>query len=156
MMPAPAPGVRLGVRAIVLREGRVLLVNAYPGDESDLWCPPGGGAERGQSLADNLRREVTEETGLRIEPGRLIAVSEFHDPDSGFHQVDLIYAAALAPGVQTAAVLRDPAGVVNRLRWVDAAGLARIRFKPDCVARLAFGPDPGAEVIYDPLERQVR
>jgi len=145
-------GPRLAVRAVIRHAGRVLLVNAYPGEESDLWCAPGGGAERGQSLADNLRREVAEETGLAIEPGRLLAVSEFHDPDAGYHQVDLIYAATLAGTVETA--LRDPAGVVNRLRWVDAEELARLRFKPDCLARLAFGP--GGPVIYDPLERIVR
>jgi 8-oxo-dGTP diphosphatase len=138
---------------VILDGGRLLVVNAYPGVESDLWCAPGGGAERGQSLADNLRREVAEETGLAVEPGRLLAVSEFHDPDKGFHQVDLIYAARLA-GANAAAVLRDPAGVVNRLRWVDADQLSRLRFKPDSLARLAFGPD--GPVVYDPLERLVR
>ena len=128
-------------------------MNAYPGEESDLWCAPGGGAERGRSLADNLRREVAEETGLAVEPGRLLAVSEFHNPDDDFHQVDLIYAARLA-GAADRAVLRDPAGVVNRLRWADAGELSRLRFKPDCLARLAFGPE--GPVIYDPLETLVR
>jgi ADP-ribose pyrophosphatase YjhB (NUDIX family) len=146
-------GPRLAVRAVIVEDGRLLVVNAYPGEESDLWCIPGGGAERGQSLEDNLRREVAEETGLTIEPGRLLAVSEFHDPDAGFHQVDLIYAARLA-GLAGAAVLRDPSGVVNRLRWVDAGELGRLRFKPDCLARLAFGPQ--GPVVYDPLERLVR
>jgi ADP-ribose pyrophosphatase YjhB (NUDIX family) len=146
-------GPRLAVRAVILDGGRLLVVNAYPGEESDLWCIPGGGAERGQSLADNLRREVAEETGLAIEPGRLLAVSEFHEPERGFHQVDLIYAARLA-GMAGAAVLRDPAGVVNRLRWVGAGELAGLRFKPDCLARLAFGPE--GPVLYDPLETLVR
>jgi 8-oxo-dGTP diphosphatase len=147
-------GPRLAVRAVVLdAAGRVLVVNAYPGEESDLWCAPGGGAERGESLEANLRREVAEETGLAIEPGRLLAVSEFHNPEDGFHQVDLIYAARLA-GAAEAAVLRDPAGVVNRLRWVDAGELSGLRFKPDCLSRLAFGPE--GPVFYDPLEVLVR
>ena len=146
-------GPRLAVRAVVLDAGRLLVVNAYPGEESDLWCIPGGGAERGRSLGDNLRREVAEETGLAIEPGRLLAVSEFHDPEKGFHQVDLIYAAHLA-GAADVAVLRDPVGVVNRLRWVDADALSRLRFKPDSLAHLAFGPE--GPVVYDPLETLVR
>ncbi len=144
-------GPRLAVRAVILDAGKLLVVNAYPGEESDLWCAPGGGAERGQSLGNNLKREVAEETGLAIEPGRLLAVSEFHNPENGFHQVDLIYAARLAAA--GAAVLRDPAGVVNRLRWVDAPGLLRLRFKPDSLPRLAFGPE--GPVIYDPLETLV-
>ena len=57
-------GPQRAVRAVILEAGRLLLVNAYPGEESDLWCAPGGGVERGASLTANLRREVREETGL--------------------------------------------------------------------------------------------
>ena len=96
---------------------------------------------------------MREETGLAIAPGRLLAVSEFHNPADGFHQVDLIYRARLV-GAGAAAPLRDPEGVVNRLRWVDAGELAALRFKPDSLARLAFGPRRG--VLYDPLEVLVR
>lgn len=141
---------RLAVRAVVVAAGRVLLVNAYPGAASDLWCAPGGGAERGASLEANLRREVAEETGLRVRPGRLLAVTEFHNPATGFHQVELYFRAALAdPGA--AARLDDPEGVVNRLRWAAGAELAALRFKPDCLPRIAFGPD--APVVHEPLER---
>ncbi|MBP7241500.1 NUDIX domain-containing protein [Amaricoccus sp.] len=144
--------VRLAVRAVVMNRGRVLVVNAYPGDESDLWCAPGGGAEPGLSLPENLAREVMEETGIAVTPGRLLAVSEFHDPPSGFHQVDLFYAATLDGPADHR--LADPDGVVNRLRWVDAAELATLRYKPACLADLAFGPE--GPVLYDPLEPIVR
>ena len=33
---------RVAVRAVLVVRGRVLLVNAYPGEASDLWVPPGG------------------------------------------------------------------------------------------------------------------
>lgn len=146
-------GPRLAVRAVVVAAGRLLLVNAYPGEESDLWCAPGGGVERGASLGENLRREVLEETGLAIVPGRLLAVSEFHNPAEGFHQVDLFYRARLRVPA-AAARLADPAGVVNRLRWVGVDELARLRVKPDSLARIAFGPRRA--VVYDPLELLVR
>ncbi len=32
------------------------------------WSLPGGALETGESLADGVRREVREETGLEIEP----------------------------------------------------------------------------------------
>ena len=47
---------RLAVRAAILHSGRLLVVNAYPGQRSDLWCLPGGGVEPGQSLPENLIR----------------------------------------------------------------------------------------------------
>src|SRR3990167_9475894 len=60
---------RVATPALILHQGRLLLVNAYPGGRSDLWCAPGGGAEPGQSLPTNLMREVMEETGLTVAVG---------------------------------------------------------------------------------------
>lgn len=59
---------RTAVRAIILDQGRLLLVNAYAG-RTDLWCAPGGGVEAHASLPDNLIREAHEETGLSITVG---------------------------------------------------------------------------------------
>ncbi len=141
---------RIAVRAVIVVEGRVLLVNAYPGEESDLWVPPGGGAEVGTSLHDNLVREVHEETGLGIRPGRLIGVSEFHNPQTGFHQVDLLFRARLVGPAETR--LADPEGVVNRLRWASEPELARLRVKPGILARVAFSR--GA-LVHEDLDRMV-
>jgi 8-oxo-dGTP pyrophosphatase MutT (NUDIX family) len=87
---------RLAARALILHQDRLLLVNAYPGARLGLWCAPGGGCEAGQSLPENLAREVHEETGLRITVGPPALVNEFHDPDSGFHQIDLFFRCTIA------------------------------------------------------------
>ena len=141
---------RLAVRAAILHHDRLLLVNAYPGQKSDLWALPGGGVEPGQSLPENLIREVAEETGLAITVGAPFLVNEFHDPDSGFHQVDLFFRAMLAGGDTVR--LEDPEGVVNRFRWVGRRELALLRHKPDSLAEAVWGE---AAAIYDPLERIV-
>jgi len=140
---------RLAVRALILHQDRLLLVNAYPGDRSDLWCAPGGGAEAGQSLPQNLMREVHEETGLTIAVGVPAMVNEFHDPQSGFHQVDLFFRARIVAGAIDPAWI-DPEGVVSRRRFVSRAELAsgRLRFKPDRLPDAAWGD----ACLYDPLE----
>lgn len=144
---------RLAVRGLILHEGRLLLVNAYPGQESDLWCAPGGGVEPGTSLPDNLRREVHEETGLSVEVGALALVNEFHDPASGFHQVDLFFRCRLlTPAIPSG--WRDPEGIVNRHRFVTPEEFARLRVKPDSLGRAAWGDEGPA--LYDPLEPIVR
>jgi ADP-ribose pyrophosphatase YjhB (NUDIX family) len=132
---------RLAVRAVIFHEDGVLLVNAYPDGLSDLWCAPGGGVTPGLSLADNLIREVREETGLAVRPGPLIHVAEFHDPDAGFHQVELFFRTALVAGTLSDTWV-DPEGIVTERRFFTEAALAGIRFKPDVLPRLAFGAPP--------------
>ena len=144
---------RVAVRGIILHADRLLLVNAYPGDESDLWCAPGGGAEPGQSLPDNLLREVAEETGLTVEVGAPCLVNEFHDPASGFHQVDVYFRCRVVGHAGIRDGWTDPEGIVNRRRWVTRAEMAALRFKPDSLPVVAWG-DGG--LLYDPLEPLVR
>jgi ADP-ribose pyrophosphatase YjhB (NUDIX family) len=148
--------VRLAVRGMIVRDGRLLLVNAYPGGVSDLWCAPGGGVEPHASLPDNLIREVREETGLMVEVGALALVNEFHDPDHGFHQVEMIFRCR--PVGEMAAVWRDPEGIVTERVWVTEAEARGLRVKPSSLIDAAFGRGPFAEggAGYDPLERVVQ
>jgi len=143
--------VRLAVRALILHDGRLLVVNAYPGGESDLWCAPGGGVEPHASLPENLRREVHEETGLGIAVGGPCLVNEFHLPGGDFHQVDIYFRCTLVAGILDDG-WRDPAGVVHSRRFVSRDELSRLRHKPDSLAAAAWGDAP----LYDPLEALIR
>ena len=144
---------RLAARALILHQDRLLLVNAYPGGRLGLWCAPGGGCESGQSLPENLAREVMEETGLVIAVGAPALVNEFHDPASGFHQVELFFRASVTGGALDAR-WQDPEQIVTLRRFFSAAELGAIRLKPDSLPRVAF--DTTAPVRYDPLEEIVR
>ena len=144
--------LRMAVRAVIVWQGRLLVVNAYPGGKSDLWCAPGGGVERGTSLPENLIREVHEETGLRIAVGAPCLVNEFHDPGSGFHQVDVYFRATLADAAWPGGWV-DPAGVVTQRRFVTEPELRGLRYKPDSLPDVAFGH---GGILYDPLEPLVR
>ena len=143
----------MAVRGVILHENRLLLVNAYPGNQSDLWCAPGGGVEPGQSLPDNLIREVAEETGLVVTVGPPCLVNEFHDPSSGFHQVDIYFRCVIASGRMMRDGVIDPEGIVNRRRWVAREEMARLRYKPDSLPEVAW--DEGG-ILYDPLEPIVK
>jgi|SRR5690606_21113693 len=141
---------RLAARALILDGDRLLIVNAYPGGISDLWCAPGGGVHAGTSLPDNLAREVAEETGLAVEVGAPCLVNEFHDPASDFHQVDIYFRCR--PLGPLPPVWRDTEGVVTERRFVSREELARLRHKPDSLATAAWGDG----LLYDPLEVIVR
>jgi 8-oxo-dGTP pyrophosphatase MutT (NUDIX family) len=73
-------------RTIVLHDGCVLL---HPPRDEAAWQLPGGGLEPGESLAECSRREVFEETGLRVIVGRIAFIKEWVVPT---------YTGALEPG----------------------------------------------------------
>jgi 8-oxo-dGTP pyrophosphatase MutT (NUDIX family) len=69
---------RPGAYGIVRRDGRVLLV----WDEEDQqWYFPGGGIEAGESPEQALAREVTEETGFRLDSCTPLVEAEQLNPD---------------------------------------------------------------------------
>jgi 8-oxo-dGTP diphosphatase len=144
---------RIAARALILQDNRLLLVNAFPSGRSNLWCAPGGGAEAGSSLHDNLIREMHEETGLVVTVGNPVLINEFHDPATGFHQVDIFFRCTVVGGVIDRA-WRDPGRVVTERRFFTREELeeGRIRFKPDSLPSVAWGEG----LTYDPLERLIR
>ena len=145
---------RLAVRGLIFRDDRLLMVNAWPGGKSDLLCAPGGGVEVGQSLPDNLIREVHEETGLTVRVGEVALVNEFHDPGRPFHQVDIYFRCDYVAGDPNAD-WTDPEGVVTERHWLSRAELATRRFKPDSSPDVAWGPS-NVPAFYDPREPLLR
>ncbi|WP_157440816.1 NUDIX domain-containing protein [Aestuariivita boseongensis] len=141
---------RLAVRAVLLHEDRLLLVNAWADPKSQLWCAPGGGVELGQSLPDNLAREVMEETGLTISVGPPCLVNEFHDPERDFHQVELFFRCKLIAG-ELRDDWQDPEQIVRRRAWFTQDEVEELYLKPSSLPQVAWNRGFG----YDPLERIV-
>ena len=66
----------LGVGAIIVQNSRVLLVRRANPPLQGEWSIPGGLVEAGETIKEALIREVREETGLEIEPVKLVEVFE--------------------------------------------------------------------------------
>lgn len=153
--PMARPRPRVAVRAIILHEDRLLLVNAYRHQRLALWGAPGGGVEAGHSLPDNLMREMHEETGLRVKVAPTVAlVNEFHDPAGTYHQVDIFFRCTIIEG-EIAARWTDPEGIVTERRFFSREELTSgaVLFKPDSLVKVAWG---GTDAPYDPLEPILR
>ena len=64
----------VGVGAVIVEAGRVLLVKRRFEPLSGRWSLPGGTLELGETLETGIAREMREETGLEIEVGPVIEV----------------------------------------------------------------------------------
>jgi mutator protein MutT len=64
----------VGVGAVVVHDGRVLLIRRGKEPMRGRWLVPGGTVEWGEPLQEALVREVEEETGLTVRPREIVAV----------------------------------------------------------------------------------
>ncbi len=89
--------VRTRVCGIAVRNNKILLVRHAPlGPEGYLWSPPGGGAEYGLSLKEQLIREFDEETGLQVEVGEFMFINEYlHSP---IHAIEVFFSVKIVSG----------------------------------------------------------
>ena len=96
---------RIGAYALVTRDGSVLLTRMSARTRIEgRWTLPGGGVDHGEDLRAAVVREVYEETGLHIEPGRVVDVhsthfvGERHDGQvEDYHGVHVIFEARVRP-----------------------------------------------------------
>ncbi|MEV7011883.1 NUDIX domain-containing protein [Streptosporangium sp. NPDC051022] len=68
-------------------DGRLLLIRRGRPPGQGLWSVPGGRVETGESDAEALVREVLEETGLTVTPGRLVGTVDRPGPGGVVYEI---------------------------------------------------------------------
>lgn len=136
-MGAAAKPLKQPVSVLVILHdgnGHVLLIERA--DRADFWQSVTGSIESGETLADTARREVAEETGIRLSDGQL------HDwQQSQQYEIYLHWRHRYPPGVThntehvfSARISRDTpiklSAEHTRYQWLPAAEAAGLVFSP--------------------------
>jgi 8-oxo-dGTP diphosphatase len=142
---APVPGRReypdrpiVGVGAVIVERGRVLLVKRGSPPLLGEWSLPGGAVELGETLRAAAEREAREETGLVVKAGEVIEVLDRIVPGKGgapqYHYVLIDFLCTVEAGELRAG------GDAADARWAGEAELASYRLEEPSqrVIRKAF------------------
>jgi mutator protein MutT len=121
----------VGVGGVVIERGRALLIRRGGEPLKGQWSIPGGTLETGETLEEGTRRELEEETGLRVRVLELIEVFEriFHEAGDAnarprYHFVILDYLCERISGEARAG------GDVTDVAWVAEADLEPYHLTP--------------------------
>jgi mutator protein MutT len=118
----------VGVGAVIVRNGQVLLVRRANPPLQGEWSLPGGALELGEKLRDGIAREVKEETGLVVEVGPVLDVIDSIFPDGNgrtqYHYVLIDYLCHLRSGTPVAA------SDASELRWARPDELKALGLRP--------------------------
>ena len=111
-MDAQSPRVCVGV--IVLNtKGEMLLLRSHKWKNQ--WVVPGGGVEWGERSEDTVKREVLEETGLRITDAQFLGAEECIFPEEFHKKQHFIFFDFYAKTTDTVVTLNDEA---EEYQWV--------------------------------------
>jgi 8-oxo-dGTP pyrophosphatase MutT (NUDIX family) len=114
--------------AVLTAGDRVLLTRLR--DSGGLWTLPGGGIDHGEDPRVAVVREVYEETGLELTPGRLVAVTSRHFTGHApngrledFHAIRLLYDGTVNGGEPR---VTEVGGSTDAVAWHRVDDLLRL------------------------------
>jgi 8-oxo-dGTP diphosphatase len=126
-----APTIRVASKAIIVRDGH-LLVTVNSGAFQTFFICPGGGHEHGEAAPDALRRECREEIGCDVVVGEFAFLRDYIAADHEF--------AELALGAQPQ-LTGDGDTWQTGVAWIPLEGLAAQPLWPKALARWLALPE---------------
>lgn len=130
----------VSVKALVVEEGRVLLLQRHSFDGGLFWDAPGGTVDDpDEEFSATLQRELEEEIGYtgQIAVGALAGMQRWHEPASGFPpKLTLFFAVSACDAIAEPLLSDEHAGY----HWASLEDLPALtsecRLEPELAAAL--------------------
>jgi ADP-ribose pyrophosphatase YjhB (NUDIX family) len=127
------------VRAVILKDGKILLIKRTKPDLV-YWVIPGGGVETGETNEKALIRECQEELGVNIKIKELI-LDIFSEKKETVGQKEYFYLVDILAGVVGSGQgpeFQKNSGYHGRhdIEWINIQNLPGINLKPESIKNL--------------------
>lgn len=122
-------------RIVLVDQGRIALIERNKHGKR-YYVYPGGGADKGESLADAAKREAREELGVDIEVGDQIAEDRFEGHRNVFFTAKLIGGDFGAGDGEEMSATADSQSGSYRPEWVPLDRLDEIDIFPEFLTEL--------------------
>jgi ADP-ribose pyrophosphatase YjhB (NUDIX family) len=118
-----------GVGAVIVEDGRLLLIRRGRGAYRDYWAVPGGRQRYGETMREAVAREVLEETGLMVDVRDVVWAGDIMDDTQPpiYHYTVVDFAATVIGGRLIAG---DDAAEV---RWVPMGDVRSMSLAPSMI-----------------------
>ncbi len=82
--------IRIRVQAVLINEGKLLLVK-HVKNGKEYWVLPGGGVEYRETVIESLKRELKEELNIDLKTCKLITIRDFIPHNEDRHILDIYF-----------------------------------------------------------------
>src|SRR3989338_926747 len=126
---------KIGIRpeTIVIKEGKVLLVNSRYKDE-EFYLFPGGGMKFGETIEEAAIRETLEETGAKVKIKDLFHVNEYiYADDWNKRSVSIFFIAEV---VEISEPKTNDNGKIKEVKWIKLDELDNYDIRPKIIVDL--------------------
>jgi len=122
---------RVAAYAVIVDNRQRILLALWNEVQPPRWTMPGGGVELTETVEEGVVRELREETGYEVRPGRLLGVhSHVFPPEARgtaagnrpLKSIRIFFAASIIGGELT----REVDGTTDEARWFDLHEVAKL------------------------------
>ena len=146
------PGIRNAARALIVQDGRILLLRKQGVGGGERFALPGGAQDPGELLQDALSRECLEEIGTRVQIHDLVGVADYFKPrdtrpPSTRHVVEFLFECSV-PGDYLPHNGHRPDKHQVEVVWTGLDDIAGMTLQPASLAELIGGMRAGGRGVY--------